>query len=73
MIKFKIVSVNTTLSETDEVSSVRVHYNGSDETRSINISGNMVLSPEEYVGNDAIPSLKSIIKNKVIEQLQSTK
>ncbi|WBL16458.1 hypothetical protein [Sutcliffiella sp. NC1] len=69
MIKFKIVSVSTMLSENDEVSSVRVHYNGFDESRSINISGNMVLSPEVYVGNESPAALTGIVKRNLVDRL----
>jgi hypothetical protein len=48
---------------------VRVNFTGRDEHRSINISGHVNLSLEEYQGNEGQQALQSIIRQHVATKI----
>lgn len=52
-----------------ELESVQVFFTGRNEDSSINISGYIPFSAEEYAGNESISNLTNLVKEKVIEKL----
>lgn len=65
---FQITNVNMRYAE-GELESVQVFFTGRNEDGSINISGYIPLSAEEYAGNESISNLTNLVKEKVIEKL----
>jgi hypothetical protein len=64
----QVTNVNMRYAE-GELDSVQVFFTGRNEDGSINISGYIPLSAEEYAGNESVPTLTALVKNKVIEKL----
>ena len=64
----QITNVNMRYAD-GELDSVQVFFAGRNEDGSINISGYIPLSAEEYTGNESVPTLTALVKNKVIEKL----
>lgn len=55
--------------ENNEVAGVQVYFTGNNEDRSININGYIPLTAEEYEGNESVPVLTNLVKQKLFERL----
>jgi len=55
--------------ENDELSNVQIYFSGHDEERTIHLNGFIPLSSEEYVGNESVTALATLIKQKINEKL----
>lgn len=51
--------------------SVQVHFSARDEARTNSFSGHVQFSAEEYFGNESLPVLESLVRNKATELLQT--
>lgn len=69
MLEIQITATNVRYSG-GEVSAVHVSFQGRDPEQTINLSGYVPLTPEEYEGNESLTVLTGIIRNKLIERLQ---
>lgn len=65
---FQITNVNMRYAE-NELESVQVYFTGRSDDSSIDISGYIPLTSEEYAGNESIPILSNLVKEKVMEKL----
>ncbi|GAE32457.1 hypothetical protein [Halalkalibacter hemicellulosilyticus] len=65
---FEVRSVNTRYSD-GEMVSVQVSYAARNSDRSVSASGNLVLSAEEYEGNESIAQLEEIAKDHLLEEI----
>jgi hypothetical protein len=64
----QITSINIRY-ENNKVAGVQVYFTGNNEDRSINLNGYIPLTAEEYAGNEAIPTLVELVREKVSEKL----
>ncbi len=63
---------NVSIKYTDgNVEGAQVYFNGYDQGRTLNVNGNFPLTKEEYVGNESIAALTTIVKQRVIEKLSN--
>ncbi|MGJ9384246.1 hypothetical protein [Salipaludibacillus sp. CF4.18] len=66
----QIASINTKFGEGD-ITGVDVRFSFKTESRKIDSSIRVELSPEEYQGNESIDKLKAKLKEVLIEELTS--
>ena len=52
------------------VAGVQVHFQGNDAERQINLNGYIPLTAEEYAGNEALATLTTVVRTKLIERLE---
>jgi len=55
--------------ENEELSNVQIYFSGHDDERTIHLNGFIPLSSEEYVGNESVTALATLIKQKINEKL----
>jgi hypothetical protein len=64
----QITSINIRY-ENNEVAGVQVYFTGNNEDRSINLNGYIPFTAEEYAGNEAIPALTEMVRQRVVDKL----
>lgn len=69
MVNVQINSINIRYKD-GQVSGVQVYFNGSNEDRSISLSGYVPLTAEEF--NLNLSELQDLVKAKIVERLQET-
>ncbi|WP_112181371.1 hypothetical protein [Paraliobacillus zengyii] len=52
-----------------EIESVKVHFQGRDEDRTINVNGYIPLTTEQYAGNEAPSALEVLVRQKVATKI----
>lgn len=67
---FEIRSVNTRY-EDGAVKSVHIAYAAKNASRSINVSGTLELSADEYAGNESIERLEELSKQHLLEEINA--
>ncbi|MDV2683796.1 hypothetical protein RYX56_05665 [Alkalihalophilus lindianensis] len=68
--QFEIQITGTNIRYADGgISSVHVQFQARDPKSQINLSGYIPLEPEEYHGNEAMDSLRNVIKQKIIDRI----
>jgi len=55
--------------ENEELSNVQIYFSGHDDERTVHLNGFIPLSSEEYVGNESVTALATLIKQKINEKL----
>jgi len=55
--------------ENGELSNVQIYFSGHDDERTVHLNGFIPLSSEEYVGNESVTALATLIKQKINEKL----
>ncbi|AMQ06723.1 hypothetical protein [Sporosarcina psychrophila] len=60
----QITNVNMSYKE-GQIVSVQVFFQGHDDERTINLSGYVPLTAEEYAGNESIVSLSALVRQNV--------
>ncbi|NMH67298.1 hypothetical protein HF072_00575 [Bacillus sp. RO3] len=68
---FRISNVQIKYSDDGQLEAVQVYFIANEQDNSINMSGNIPLTAEEYSGNESVAALAGIIKGRVIERLQA--
>jgi hypothetical protein len=68
---FRISNVQIKYSEDGQLEAVQVYFIGNEQDNSINMSGNIPLTAEEYAGNESVASLAALIGQRVIERLRA--
>ncbi|MFD2657681.1 hypothetical protein [Gracilibacillus thailandensis] len=53
----------------DAIDSVHVQFKAANEGRSININGYILLTAEQYSGNEAISALEELVRNEVATKI----
>jgi hypothetical protein len=69
MMEIQITATNIRY-EDGEVSAVHVQFQGRDSEGTVNLSGYIPLTPQEYLGNEALSVLKNVVRTKLIDKLQ---
>lgn len=69
MLELQITATNIRYTDIG-VSAVNVQFQSKDSEGTINLSGYIPLTPEEYLGNEALSSLTEVVRTKLIERLQ---
>lgn len=52
-----------------QLSGVQVYFAGKDVEQTINLTGHVPLTAEEYAGNESVSALIEVVKQKVNEKL----
>jgi hypothetical protein len=55
--------------ENGELSNVQIYFSGHDEERTIHLNGFIPLTSEEYIENESVTALATLIKQKINEKL----
>jgi len=58
--------------ENEELSNVQIYFSGHDDERTVHLNGFIPLSSEEYVGNESVTALATLVKQKINEKLNPT-
>ncbi|WP_143287064.1 hypothetical protein [Caenibacillus caldisaponilyticus] len=66
--QIQINSISINYQDGGAISKVQVYFNGNDDARSINISGYIPLTADEYTGK-TFDQLSDLVKQKVVEKL----
>ncbi|CAK6472687.1 hypothetical protein BFRIG_01886 [Peribacillus frigoritolerans] len=69
MLEIQITATNIRYAD-GGVSSVNVQFQSKDSEGTINLSGYIPLSSEEYLGNEALSALTEVARTKIINRLQ---
>lgn len=69
MLEIQITATNIRY-EAGGVSTVHVQFQGRDPEGTINLSGYIPLTPEEYQGNESLIALSGVIRTKIINRLE---
>lgn len=69
MLEIQIVGTNIRYAD-GGVSSVHVQFQSRDPEGTINLSGYIPLTSEEYQGNESLTALKEVVRIKLIQRLQ---
>ncbi|MEJ9231805.1 hypothetical protein LAV79_20525 [Peribacillus butanolivorans] len=69
MLEIQITATNIRYTD-GGVSTVHVQFQSKDSEGAINLSGYIPLTPDEYLGHEALSSLKEVVRTKLIERLQ---
>ncbi|WP_117161348.1 hypothetical protein [Paraliobacillus sp. X-1268] len=65
-----ITITNVSMSYVDgAVDSVKVHFQGRDEERTINVNGYIPLTAEQYAGNEAPSALEGLVRQEVATKI----
>jgi len=64
----QITNVNMRYAE-GQLSGVQVYFSGKDQEQTINLTGHVPLTAEEYAGKESIEALSELIRQKVNEKL----
>lgn len=62
---FEVTNINLRY-ENGDVAEVHVYFSGYDHDRTFNIGGHVPLAAEEYTGNESIPALTVLVKERII-------
>ncbi|MBD8589208.1 hypothetical protein IFT92_15510 [Peribacillus simplex] len=69
MLELQITATNIRYTDIG-VAAVNVQFQSKDSEGTINLSGYIPLTPEEYLGNEALSSLTEVVRTKLIERLE---
>jgi hypothetical protein len=69
MLELQITATNIRYTDIG-IAAVNVQFQSKDSEGTINLSGYIPLTPEEYLGNEALSSLTELVRTKLIERLE---
>ncbi|MBX9955443.1 hypothetical protein H7T43_11030 [Peribacillus simplex] len=69
MLELQITATNIRYTDS-RVSAVNVQFQSKDSEGTINLSGYIPLTPDEYLGNEGLSSLTEVVRTKLIERLE---
>lgn len=69
MLELQITATNIRYTDIG-VAAVNVQFQSKDSEGTINLSGYIPLTPDEYLGNEALSSLTEVVRTKLIERLE---